>query len=72
MTVRVNTALMKHDAARRGWSGTQLATKSKVSQMTVSRLFRGAPIKPATVEKLAKALGYTVDRYLLETPAVAS
>ena len=73
MTVRFNGALMAADAASRGWSGSTLASKADVSQMTVSRLFRGVGnVRPETVAKLAEALDHPVERYILESESVAS
>jgi transcriptional regulator with XRE-family HTH domain len=68
--LRVNAALLRLDTVRRGWTGARLAARAKVSQMTVSRVFRGQACTPGTLRKLARALGHDIDRYLI-LPAFA-
>lgn len=65
MSNRFNADLVRHDATLKGWSPSRLATKARVSPNTVSRFMNGETVKPETIAKLAKALGTTVERYLL-------
>lgn len=51
--------------AAKGWIAKDLAGKSRVSEMTVSRFLRGVRQSPRTAKKLAKALGFSVRRYLV-------
>lgn len=61
-----NAQLMCDDMAARGWQPTDLASKAKVSPMTVSRFFTAEIQTPRTAKKLAAALGYdTPERYLV-------
>jgi plasmid maintenance system antidote protein VapI len=68
MTVRFDSALMQRDAALLGWNGSELAKRAHVSQMTVSRFFRGGTIRPGTAAKLARAIGRRIERYVVVTP----
>jgi transcriptional regulator with XRE-family HTH domain len=67
MTVRFDFGLMQRDAAAKGWNGSQLAERAGVSQMTVSRFFRGGTIRPGTAAKLARAIGRPVERYIVSS-----
>lgn len=70
--VRFNAQLMAEDMARKGWNKLQLATRAGVADMTVIRFLRGEQTA-ATAKKLAKALGRSIDRYLIRSDeAVAS
>ena len=60
-----NVELMQRDAAGLGYNGTSLARRARVSQMAVSKFLREQSRSPALAHKLAKALGHTVDRYLI-------
>jgi plasmid maintenance system antidote protein VapI len=60
-----NVTLMLADMAVKGWLDTHLAKSAKVSAMTVSRFLRGDVQTAPTAKKLAKALGYSVRRYLV-------
>lgn len=64
-TVRFNAALMAEDIALRGWLPIDLARKAGTSDMTVYRFLDGRSQTPRTAKKLAKALGYSVRRYLI-------
>lgn len=63
--VEYNVNLMERDMARRGWLNTDLARAAEVSDMTVTRWFSGARRTPRTAKKLAFALGYPLERYVL-------
>ena len=65
MSVCFNHELLERDAAREGLNGSNLARKARVSQMTVSRFFRGGTIKPGTAKKLARALKQPLERYIV-------
>ena len=62
-------SLMRQDMAVKGWLNTDLACSAKVSDMTVSRFFHGKSQTARTVKKLARALGYSVRRYLHKVAA---
>lgn len=57
---------MARDMASKGWMQTDLARFAEVSDMTVSRWFSGERRTAKTGKKLAFALGYPLERYLLE------
>lgn len=63
--------LMLHDAAAKGWQLTDLAAEAGVHKSTVSRFFDGQFQTARTAKKLARALGYSVRRYLLPLRATA-
>lgn len=62
---RFDVALMRNDIAAKGWLPTDLARKARVSDMTVSRFLRGEAQTAPTAKRLAKALGYSIRRYLI-------
>ncbi len=62
--VRYKVALMAHDMAARGWLNTDLARAADLSDMTVTRWFTGQHRTARTAEKLARALGQPLGRYL--------
>lgn len=71
--VRYDTRLMVADMARRGWNKSGLAAKARVSNMTVGRFLSGEVQTAPMAARLAKALGHSVDRYLVPVEsAVAS
>lgn len=41
---------------KRGWTNQELARRSGVSDMTITRVMRGDPISPKTMKKIADAL----------------
>lgn len=61
---RFDVSKMRQDIAGREWLPTDLARAAGVSDMTVSRFLRGERQNPRTAGKLARALGFTVRRYL--------
>jgi transcriptional regulator with XRE-family HTH domain len=68
-----NTQLMAEDMARKGWLKLDLARRAKVADMTVIRFLRGENQTAPTAKKLARALGYSVRRYIVSSrEAVAS
>jgi plasmid maintenance system antidote protein VapI len=69
--IRFDVDKMRADMAERGWLPTDLARAAAVSDMTVSRFLKGERTNPRTAEKLAKALGRGVKRYLLRSAEVA-
>lgn len=69
MTVRFDVAKMRGDLAERGWLPTDLARAADLSDMTVSRFLKGERNNPRTTEKLAKALGRSIRRYLIRSEA---
>lgn len=62
-------AKLRDDLAERGWLAADLARAARVSEMTVSRVLAGKRHNPRTIEKLAKALGRTLRRYLIRQAA---
>jgi plasmid maintenance system antidote protein VapI len=64
---------MAEDMALRGWLNTDLARAADVSDMTVTRFLRAEHQTAKTADRLARALGYTIRRYLVRNvEAVAS
>jgi transcriptional regulator with XRE-family HTH domain len=68
-TVRFDVAKLREDIAERGWLPTDLARASGVSDMTVSRFLKGESQTARTADKLARALGRSVRRYLIREVA---
>lgn len=56
---------MRDDLDDRGWLKTDLARAAELSDMTVSRFFRGKQQNARTAKKLADALGQPLRRYRL-------
>ncbi len=52
-TVRVNTARLRHEMARRGLHGADLERLAKISDATVSQALRGRCLRAHTVRKMA-------------------
>lgn len=69
--VKFNAQLIAEDMAIRGWQKVELAEKAGVADMTVIRFLRGERQTAKTAKKLARALGYSVRRYLI-SEALAS
>lgn len=63
--VRFDTDRLAADLAARGWLKSDLSARAKVSPMTVTRFFRGEFQTARVAAKLAKALGFSIRRYLL-------
>ena len=64
---RYNVPLLKDDIAAKGWLPIDLARRAKVSHMSVSRFLSGERQTARMAMKLAKALGYSVERYLISS-----
>lgn len=62
-----DVARMREDMALRGWRATDLAKRSKLTDTSVSRFLRGEAQSAPTAKKLARALGYSVRRYLISS-----
>lgn len=69
--VSYDTDKLQADMACRGWLNTDLARSAGVSDMTVTRFMRGDHQTAKTAQKLARALGYTVRRYLIRSTEAA-
>jgi transcriptional regulator with XRE-family HTH domain len=65
--VEFNAQLMAEDMAIKGWNKLDLAKKARVADMTVIRFLRGESQTAPTAKKLARALGYSVRRYLISS-----
>lgn len=59
------------DMALKGWMGVDLARAAGLSSMTITRFLRGEAQTARTAERIARALGYSVRRYLSHVEAVA-
>lgn len=66
--VTYNTQLLAEDMAAQGLNKAQLAAEAHVSDMTVTRFLRGDSQTAGTAMKLAMALGFDVERYLIRQP----
>lgn len=64
-TRRFDTDKLADDIDSRGWLPTDLARAAGLSNMTVTRVLRGERENPRTWAQLAKAMGYSVRRYLI-------
>lgn len=64
-TVTYDVQLLATDMAAKGWLKLDLARAAGVADMTVIRFLRGEQRTARTAKKLAKALGYSVRRYLV-------
>lgn len=62
--VTFNVELMNEDMVAKGWLQCDLARVAEVSDMTVTRFFRGDHRTARTAAKLAAALGHELERYL--------
>lgn len=62
---------MATDMAAKGFLQKDLASRARLSAMVVSRFMRQERQTAPTAKKLAKALGYSVRRYLISAKAVA-
>jgi transcriptional regulator with XRE-family HTH domain len=56
MSVRINSARLDRELARRGWSATDLARAAGCSPSTISGLRRGRQVNNDTLRKIAAAL----------------
>jgi transcriptional regulator with XRE-family HTH domain len=68
---RYRVELLNDDIAARGWLPIDLARRARVSSMTVYRFLRGERQTARTAQKLSKALGFDVTRYLISTTEAA-
>lgn len=59
------------DMTMRGWNNSDLARAANVSGITITRFLRGEHQTAKTAERIARALGHTVRRYLSRVEAVA-
>lgn len=63
--VRYDIGRIREDMALRGWMQNDLARAAGVVPQTISNFMLGKPQTARTAAKIAKALGYTVRRYLI-------
>lgn len=72
-TVRFDADKMRQDIAAKGWQPADLADRARVARSTVGRFLSGEFQTARTAAKLAKALGFSIRRYLVSSrEAVAS
>lgn len=64
-TVEYAVDQMRADMAAKGWIARDLARAADLSDARVSRFLKGDVQTARTAQKLAKALGYSVRRYLI-------
>lgn len=69
--VHFNTQLLAEDMAIKGWSKLDLANAADISDMTVIRFLRGENQTAKTARKIARALGYSVRRYIVSAESEA-
>ena len=63
---------LRRDITERGWLPVDLARAADVNPSTVMRFFDGEFQTARTAQKLARALGYSIRRYLRPAPASAA
>ena len=66
-----DTRRMLADMTLRGWNDSALARQAGLSTTTTKYFLDGYRQTAKTADKLARALGYTVKRYLTRVEAVA-
>lgn len=69
LRARFDVKKLVADMSRRGWNASDLARASDLSAMTVGEFIKGSTQTPKTADKLARALGYTAERYFLGVKA---
>lgn len=70
--IAYNVRLMVEDMASKGWMATDLARAADVADRSVGRFLNREVQTPKMADKLARALGFSVRRYLVRsTPEVA-
>lgn len=69
---KFDTQRLVDDMAARGWQATDIARAANVSDMTVSRFLRREAQSAKTADKLARALGYSIRRYLIRSSTSAA
>jgi hypothetical protein len=65
--IRYDTDRMVEDIALKGWLPIDLARKARVADMTVYRFLDGRSQTAPIAKKLARALGYSIRRYLISS-----
>lgn len=60
-----NAALVQADMIGKGWNPSQLARRAGLSHMTVHRFLKATHQTPDTAKKIARALGFSIGRYLV-------
>ena len=71
-TINYDIERLVEDMTSKGWLPTDLARRAAVSDMTVSRFLKGHTQTARVAKKLARALGFSVRRYLVSAKAVAA
>lgn len=70
-TSRYDLDKLRDDLDLRGWLPTDLARSSGLTDQTISRFLKGDRVNPRTADRIARALGYGVGRYLIRRKKVA-
>jgi hypothetical protein len=55
--VHVNVPRLRREIALRGWCPTDLARAARLSAGTMTVVMKGGPVSPATLSRVASALG---------------
>lgn len=66
-----NVALVAEDMAAKGFLQTDLAKRAGLTPMVVSRFMRRERQTARTAKKIARALGFSVRRYLVSSSEAA-
>lgn len=66
MRTRIDVDALRRDMEAKGLMARDLARRAGVSDATVSRFFSGESRTPRTAKVLARALGFSLRRYLVE------
>lgn len=72
MITSFDVALLRRDMELRGWLQKDLARAANVSQPTFSRFLRNDGRSPRVAKKLADALGYSLERYMVRRQRVVA
>jgi lambda repressor-like predicted transcriptional regulator len=66
--VLYNVSKIEHEMRRSAWTMHEMARRAEVSVSTVKRTFEVGSAHPATIKRMAEAVGLTIDDVLNEWP----
>ena len=69
---RFNVSRIIDDAASKGWNQRQLGLRAGLASSTMSRFITGQNQTPKVAVRLAKALGQSLERYLVRGAEVTA